>query len=210
MREQNPTYSTNELCDIFGVSRSGLRHHNSDRMSESRIYKIKLTAEIKAIHNDPKLRVYGSPRMTAELNTRGYYCCENTVSKMMNELGIEAHRAKPFKPKTTRVDSKAKFCKNRLENQRANKFGETLVSDITYIRTKEGWLYLAVVMDLFSRAIIGHQTGAAMPAELVTTSLAQGVSDWMLDCRRTTFHSDRGTQYTSKLLRNQLEGLGIT
>ena len=179
-------------------------------MTQSRIYKIKLTAEIKAIHKDPKLKVYGSPRMTAELNARGYFCCENTVAKMMRELGLEAHRAKPFKPKTTQVDKEAKYSSNLLENQKAKHFGETLVSDITYIRTKEGWLYLAVVMDLFSRAIIGHQTGSAMPAEIVTRSLEQGVTDWMLDTRKITFHSDRGSQYTSQKLREQLNTLGIT
>ena len=206
MREKNSSYSISELCEAFEVSRSGLRHYNSETMTKARIYKLKLTAEIKAINNDSKLRVYGSPRMVDELNERGYPCCENTVAKLMKELRLEAHRAKPFKPKTTKVDKAARYNPNKLESQQASRFGEVLVSDITYIRTKEGWLYLAVVMDLFSRAIIGHQTRAAMPAELVTASLAQGVSDWMLDTRSSTFHSDRGTQYTSKLLRKQLAG----
>lgn len=191
------------------MSRSGLRHYNSDRMTRSRLSRIRLAAEIKAVNNDNKLRVYGSPRMTAELNARGYQCSVNTVAKLMRELGIEARRARPFKPRTTKVDLAARYSPNSLENQQASRFGETLVSDITYIRTREGWLYLAVVMDLFSRAVIGHQTGTAMPAEIVTRSLEQGVSDWMLDTRATTFHSDRGSQYTSQKLRGQLESLGI-
>ena len=178
-------------------------------MTQARLTKIQLVAEIKAIHNDQKLRVYGSPRMTSELNDRGFGCCENTVAKLMRELGIEARRAKPFKPKTTKVDHSAKYSANKLKSQQASHFGEVLVSDITYIRTKERWLYLAVVMDLFSRAIIGHQTGSAMPAEIVTRSLEQGVSDWMLKTSETTFHSDRGTQYTSQKLRDQLESLGM-
>ena len=86
-------------------------------------------------------------------------------------------KAKPIKPKTTKVDHAAKHSANKLESQHASRFKETLVADITYIRTKEGWLYLAVVMDLFSRTIIGHQTASAMPAEIVTWSLEQGVSD---------------------------------
>ena len=178
-------------------------------MTQARLTKIKLIAEIKTIHNDKKLRVYGSPRMTSELQDRGFECCENTVAKLMKELGIEARRAKPFKPKTTKVDHSARYCDNKLQSQQASRFGETLVSDITYIRTKEGWLYLAVVMDLFSRAIIGHQTGTAMPAQIVTRSLEQGVSDWRLETKKTTFHSDRGTQYTSKELRDQLESFGM-
>lgn len=209
MRKENPSYSVTELCAAFEVSRSGLQHFNSEPMTQARITKIKLTAEIKAIHSDKKLRVYGSPRMTSELNDRGFKCCENTVANLMRELGIEARRAKPFKPKTTKVDHAAKYSSNKLESQQASAFGETLVSDITYIRTKEGWLYLAVVMDLFSRAVIGHQTGSAMPAEIVTRSLEQGVSDWLLDTSNTTFHSDRGTQYTSQALRDQLATFGM-
>ncbi|MFC4991045.1 IS3 family transposase [Rubritalea tangerina] len=209
MRKINPSYSVSELCAAFGVSRSGFQHYSSDHMTQTRLTKIKLTAEIKAVHNDKNLRVYGSPRMVSELNDRGFNCSENTVAKLMRELGIEARRAKPFKPKTTKVDHAAKYSSNKLESQHASRFGETLVSDITYIRTKEGWLYLAVVMDLFSRTIIGHQTGAAMPAEIVTRSLEQGVLDWMLDTKSSTFHSDRGTQYTSQKLRSQLASLGM-
>lgn len=192
------------------MSRSGFQHYNSDKMTQSRLTKLKLITEIKSIHSDKKLRVYGSPRMTSELHDRGFDCSENTVAKLMREIGIEARRSKPFKPKTTKVDHSAKYSSNKLENQQASRFGETLVSDITYIRTKEGWLYLAVVMDLFSRAIIGHQTGSAMPAEIVTRSLEQGVSDWMLETHLTTFHSDRGTQYTSQKLRDQLESFGMS
>ena len=127
----------------------------------------------------------------------------------MKDLKIEARRAKPFKPKTTKVDHSARYCTNKLKSQKASYFGEVLVSDITYIRTKEGWLYLAVVMDLFSRAVIGHQTGSAMPTEIVTRSLEQGVEEWMLNTTKTTFHSDRGTQYTSQKLRDQLKNLGM-
>ena len=209
MRKTNPDYSITELCQAFDVSRSGYQHYTSDSMTQARLTKIKLIAEIKAIHNDKKLRVYGSPRMTSELNDRGFDCCVNTVAKLMSELEIEAKRAKSFKPKTTKVDHSAKYNSNKLESQKASYFGEVLVSDITYIRTKEGWLYLAVVMDLFSRAIIGHQTGSAMPAEIVTRSLEQGVADWMLNTTQTTFHSDRGTQYTSQKLRDQLQSFGM-
>ncbi len=117
MRNQNPSYSESELCATFGVSRSGYQHFNSEPMTQARIHKIRLTAEIKGINNDKKLRVYGSPRMTSELNDRGFRCCENTVASLMRELGIEARRAKPFKPKTTKVDHAAKYSPNKLESQ---------------------------------------------------------------------------------------------
>lgn len=76
------------------MSRPGLRHYNSDRMTRSRLSRIRLAAEIKAVNNDNKLRVYGSPRMTAELNARGCQCSVNAVAKLMRELGIEARRAR--------------------------------------------------------------------------------------------------------------------
>ena len=100
---------------MFGVSRSGLRHYNSDTMTQSRIRKTKLIAEVKEINNDNKLRVYGSPRITTMLQARGYSCSENTVAKLMSELGIEERRAKPFKPKTTKADHTAKYSPNALD-----------------------------------------------------------------------------------------------
>jgi len=204
-------YSLSELTRIFKVSRSGYRHHISDPMTESRKRNIELIAEIRAIHKDPNLKTYGSPRMTEELKERGYEVCENTVAKLMAENGIVAKGTKAFRPpKTTIADPKAKYSPNLIKGKTPSRFGEILISDITYIRTKEGWLYLAVVIDLYSRAVLGWQVGNRMPASLVTRALEEALRTWQFDPGRTIFHSDRGSQYTSLELRNLLKERRIT
>lgn len=204
MRKQKK-YSLNELCKTFGTSRSGYTHHFSPKMTKLRAWRIRLIAEMKAIHKDKKLKVYGSPRMVQELKDRGFDCSQNTVAKLMKQNGIVAKGAKPFKPpKTTTVDQKAKYSPNRLENQKAKYFGEVLIADITYIPTKEGWLYLSVVIDLFSRAVLGFQTSGAMPATIVTDALDHAVNEWGIPRGLSIFHSDRGSQYSSQLLRERL------
>jgi len=205
LSEKN-SYSINEVCNAFSVSTSGYRHHVSDKMTSQRANQIRLIAEMKAIHNDQKLKSYGSPRMTTELQSRGFDCSENTVAKLMHENSLVAKGAKTFKPpKTTTVDKTAKYSPNKLENQSSNHFGEILIADITYIPTKEGWLYLSVIIDLYSRAVLGYETSGAMPASIVTKALNQAVDTWAIPRGLSTFHSDRGSQYTSKELRKELD-----
>ena len=206
MRKDNPHYSINEVCAAFGVSRSGYNHHTSDKMTQQRANRIRLIAAMKAVQNDPKLRVYGSPRMTDELKAQGFECSENTIAKLMKEHGIHAKGARTFKPpKTTTVDKKAKHKENLLANQHAGHFAEVLVADITYIPTKEGWEFLSVVMDLYSRAILGFETSGTMPASIVTNSLQQAVDNWHLPRGLSIFHSDRGSQYTSNAVNEALK-----
>lgn len=209
--ESDSRYSLSELTQLFGVSPSGYRHHQSDPMTESRKRKIELLAEVKAIHHDPKLQVYGSPRMTKELNARGFEVTENTVAKLMAEHSIVAKGARTFRPpKTTTPDPDAKYSPNLIKGMEPSRFGEVLVSDITYIPTKEGWLYLAVVIDLYSRAVLGWQISNRMPASLVTRSIKEAIRAWRFDPHQTIFHSDRGSQYTSRELRELLDAHGIT
>lgn len=209
--EPGGDYSLSELTQIFSISRSGYRHFMSDPMTENRKRNIELLAEIKAIHKDPKLKVYGSPRMTEELKARGRKVCENTVARLMAENGIVAKGSKGFRPpKTTIADPQAKYSPNLIKDKSPSGFGEILISDITYIRTKEGWLYLAVVIDLYSRTVLGWRVSRRMPSSLVTRSLKEAMTRWPLNSGRTIFHSDRGSQYTSLNLRNLLEDQGMT
>ena len=172
---------------------------------------MKIVSEIKAIHADPKLKVYGSPRMTEELIAKGYNICENTVAKWMQEIGIQAKRNPTFKPpKTTVADPNAKYSPNLIASITPVRFGEILISDITYIRTKEGWMYLAVVIDLYSRMVVGWKLDHRMPTELVTGALKDAVKNWGIDTCNTIFHSDRGSQYTSNEMRTLLKKMKIT
>ena len=110
--------------------------------------------------------------MTSELHDRGWTCSENTVATLMQQHGLVAKGAKTFKPpKTTTVDKSAKYSPNQLDDQKSKHFAEILIADITYIPTKEDWLYLSVVIDLYSRAVLGYQTSGAMLASIVTEAL---------------------------------------
>lgn len=148
-----------------------------------------------------------------EVSSSGFrhHFSENTIAKLMQEHGLVAKGAKTFKaPKTTTVDKSAKYSPNRLKDQTANYFGEVLIADITYIPTKEDWLYLSVVIDLHSRAVLGYQTSGAMPASIVTKALQNAVNDWSIPRGLSIFHSERGCQYTSNELRKELKRYDFT
>ena len=194
-----------QLCQKLRLQSSHPSRHGQNGQLAERA-RIRLVAEMKSIHNDPKLKAYGSPRMTSELHDRGWTCSENTVATLMQQHGLVAKGAKTFKPpKTTTVDKSAKYSPNQLDDQKSKHFAEVLIADITYIPTKEGWLYLSVVIDLYSRAVLGYQTSGAMPASIVTEALQKAINQWSIPRGLSIFHSDRGSQYSSHLLRNQLK-----
>ena len=204
-------YSEYELTKVLTVSRSSYRKHLASLQRTPKLSKTQLLAEVKRINSDPKLKTYGSPRMTVELQRRGFQVSENTVAKLMKEHGIVSKRKYAFKPpKTTVVDKQARYCENLIKNTEPTRFGEQLVADITYIPTKEGWLYLSVVIDLYTRLVVGWETSGAMPATLVTQSLDNATTKWNIETRKAIFHSDRGCQYTSNLVRSWLRNRGVT
>jgi len=201
MREN---YSITELCDALGVSRSGyhaaVRRPVSRREEENR----KLLNAMNLIHHHRHTRAYGSPRMTHELHANGHVCSENRVARLMRAEGIRARARRPFRPKTTRPDHAAHPSPNLLAQAGPPTApGTQLVSDITYIPTKEGWLYLVIVLDLFSRSILGWKLAPSMDASLVTGALRRALASGLITAD-AIFHSDRGCQYTAGVTRAQL------
>ena len=146
-----------EMCDAFGVSRSGYYLSKKSSPSERELENARIADEIRSIHAHRHLRAYGSPRVARELRDRGFESVsENRVARIMAENDLRARFGKPFRPKTTQVDKTHRFSPNLVSSARCPESpGEILVSDITYVGTKEGWLYLAVVIDLCSRAVLG-------------------------------------------------------
>ena len=148
--------------------------------------------------------------MTQELNALGYKVSENTVAKLMKENAIESKRKWSYKPpKTTTTDKNAKYNDNLIKENPATQFGEQLVADITYIPTKKGWLYLSVIIDLYTRVVVGWETSERMAATLVRDTLENATGKWSINTRETIFHSDRGSQYTSHLVRKWLWQRGV-
>ena len=161
----------------------------------------RLLAEIKQVHAHRHLNAYGSPRMTGELNDRGLACSENRVARLMRQAGIRVRPRRGFVPKTTQPDHAASPSPNHLaEAGPAQRPGEQLVSDITYVPTMEGWLYLSIVLDVFTRKIVGWHLGVSLHARGMIAAIANALRGHCI-VADAIFHSDRGCQYTSAALR---------
>jgi putative transposase len=153
--------------------------------------------------------VYGRAKITAELKDEGFDCGERKVGRLMRAAGLRGCPVRRFKV-TTQSDPRHPVAKNLLRQDfRANRPNERWAADITYISTHRGWLYLAVVMDLYSRRIVGWSMDHWISRHLVLDALKMAV-----DQRRPggglIHHSDRGSQYTSDDFREALERHGIT
>ena len=167
-----------------------------------------LLVEIRAIHAEFKAR-YGSPRVHAELEARGHGCCVNTVAKVMRDHDIRAKTARKFR-QTTDSNHDLPVADNLLDRQFDPEApNESWVADITYIPTREGWLYLAAVEDLYSRRVVGWSMADHLESCLVVDALALAV-ERRLPGEGLLAHSDRGSQYASDHYQRLLARHGIT
>lgn len=156
----------------------------------------RLTAKMEQIFKQSR-QCYGSPRMTAALRRQGYACSENKVARLMREAGLVARKRKKRRPEYT-AEPAGQVVENLLDQKfEAERINQKWVSDITYIRTREGWLYLAGILDLYSRSLVGWSMSEQGDAQLVCSALEMA----LLQRRPTNlilYHSDQGCQYTSK------------
>ncbi len=210
VEERRAEYPVAVQCRVLGVSRAGYYAWRTRAPSDTARRRDHLTATIRAIHDESHKDTYGSPRMARELIVRGVACCVNTVAKVMTEAGIRA-KSKRRSVRTTDSRHRLPVSANVLARDfTASKANQKWVMDLTYIPTHEGWLFLALVVDLFSRRIVGWAMDATMTSRLVVDALAMAVS------RRgpvagVIAHSDRGSQYASdhfqaELRRHQMVG----
>jgi transposase InsO family protein len=189
------------------VSESGYHAWAARTPSAGERRRAELVAAIEGIHAEVKGR-YGSPRMTAELTARGHTCSENTVARLMREHGIRA-KAPRRSARTTDSRHGLPVADNVLDRDFAPAGPDAAWSaDITYIPTADGWLYLAVVEDLFSRRIVGWSMGGAMTSRLVVDALEMAIRQ-RLPGGGLVAHSDRGSQYASDHYRRLLDRHGI-
>ena len=203
------TFHLTELCKALGVSRSGYHAARTRLPGPRKTSSRQLLDQMTAIHADRHTRCYGSPRMTRELHSLGLACSENRAARLMRVAGLRARPRKPFRPKTTRPDHAAHPSPNLLAQAAPPQApGTHLVSDITYIPTGEGWLYLAVVIDLFSRSILGWKLSDSLHTEVVTGALRRAL-DTGLVAADALFHSDRGCQYSAILTPQLLARHGL-
>lgn len=177
-----------------------------DKGKRSQENKI-LLEKIREVFIESKER-YGSPRITAELRRYGISCNKKRIARLMNKYGIEAKIFRKYR-NTTNSDHKKEKSQNILgrefKRQRRN---EVWTGDITYIRTQEGWLYLAAVMDIYSRKVIGWQLDKNLNSDLVERALENALMDRNVESG-IIFHSDQGIQYASESFRKILRDNGF-
>jgi len=206
--EYDHEYSIRLLCKTLEVSESGYYAWCKRPASEQEREDARLSAEIQQIFQDAR-KLYGSPRIHAVLKERGILCGRKRVVRLMQALGISALPACRSKPKTTTSDPSARFAPNVLNRDFTSVIPDAKwVTDSTAIWTDEGWLYLAVVLDLFSRRIVGWAMAATENEELVELALRMALA------RRQPpsgllHHSDRGSEYTSNDYQALLAREGI-
>jgi transposase InsO family protein len=197
------------LCETLEVSPAGYYAWRQRPRSARERRRDALLVEVRAIHAEAKAR-YGSPRIHAELAARGHGCCVNTVAKLMREAGIAAKTARKFRCATTDSDHDLPVAENllgrRFDPAAAN---ESWVADVTYVPTREGWLYLAAVEDLYSRRVVGWALAEHLGSRLVVDALELAVQR-RLPGEGLSAHSDRGSQYASAHYQLLLARHGIT
>jgi putative transposase len=198
-----------ELCQALEVAESGYYAwcKNGGLSGHAKRDKA-LSEQILEIHKRSKGR-YGAPRIHKKLVAQGENCSLKRVARLIRELGIRGKGKKKFKPNTTDSKHNLPIAPNLLEqNFQCNAPDQIYTADITYIPTLEGWLYLAVVIDLFSRKVIGWAMDEQMPRHLVMKALTMAY--W----RRkpplgVIHHSDRGSQYASHDFQALLKSYGM-
>jgi transposase InsO family protein len=201
-------FAVRDLCQVLGVCRSGYyawrRGRETDREMANRV----LVEQIEAVYAAKKGN-YGSPRITQELQQRGQRCNHKRVERLMRQAGLKGRTGKRRRVCTTDSRHDQPVAPNLLLGRSApERPDEVWVADITYIPTAQGWLFLAAVMDLYSRHILGWSVWESLEAGGAAQALARALVK-RGHPRGVIHHSDRGIQYASQAYRQQLARAGL-
>jgi putative transposase len=208
IQEHRSRFRVEKMCRVLGIARSGYyawkRREKSIRQKENE----QLLDTVKHVYFLNR-QVYGSPRITAALHARGIRCGKNRIARLMRRNDIKAKTVKRYRV-TTKSKHRFPVAPNIVNRDfTAPAADRVWVSDITYIGTREGWLYLAVILDVFSRHVVGWAMSERLYDDLTVNALRQA-----LVRRRPLpgliFHSDRGSQYASGRFRQWLKSYKIT
>jgi transposase InsO family protein len=198
------------MCDVLQVSRSGFYAWRKRPASDRIQHHAELISEMKQIHSERHKDVYGSPRMHQELIDRGFEICEATVAKLMRNEGLAASTHRRFRVRTTDSNHRLPVAENTVDREfERHQPNEVWVSDLTYIPTKSGWLYLVVIIDLYSRKVVGWSMDVEMTTDVFLSALQMALGR-RGEVSGLTHHSDRGSQYCSHafqlaLRRNRID-----
>jgi putative transposase len=204
--QQSTGYSVRRICQTLQVPRSS--HYHAADPPPSELNDAELTVRIKTIFYEHKRR-YGYRRIVKDLTDQGHTCAPARVRRLMKQNGLIAIQPKSYKPQTSdgRADAPSpNLIKDELPPDKIN---QIWVGDITYIDCGEKWLYLAIVMDLYSRRVVGWSIADHLRSSLVEEALRKAIKTRQCP-RGLIFHSDRGSQYGSKSFRAILKQASIS
>jgi transposase InsO family protein len=205
MERYGSGFAVKKMSEVLGVSRSG--YYVSGVAGPRARENERLRALIRQVWLKSR-ELYGSPRITVELRFQGVRCGKNRVARLMREAGIRSQTRKAFRV-TTKASSGLVEAVDLVQRRfQAARPGQVWVSDITYIRTRDGWLYLAAVLDLYNREVVGWSLERQVNEELVLTALNQALVR-QRPGRGLILHADRGGQYRGQQMRRLLASHGI-
>jgi len=200
IRDQQDLMSVKHMCTVLQVSRSAYYSWQQATISTRDTQNQELVKRIAEIHQQSH-RTYGSPRIWHALRQQGIRCSRNRIARLMHIHGIRAKMIRRFKV-TTHSRSTQVVAPDLVQRQfMIHQPNRVWTSDITYIWTREGWAYLAVVLDLCSRMIVGWEVSPRLTASLVTKAVERALF-WRNPTENLILHSDRGSQYASTELRS--------
>ena len=207
IRDNKAHYPVLHLCELLGVQPGSYYAWCKRPMCQRAQDNVSLDVHIQAVFGEHKSR-YGSPRITAELQEQGKSCGENRVAARMRLLGLHAKAKRKYKA-TTQSNHNLPVAPNVLAQRfEAEGPNQKWVSDITYVWTDDGWLYLAVVMDLYSRLVVGYALSQRIDRALVIAALHMALFRRKFP-RGVIVHSDRGSQYCSADYQTLLKEHGL-
>jgi len=201
-------YPLRMLCRLLGVSVSGFYDHCRRQHTPRPDPDADVRSDLRTIYEGSR-RTYGRPRMVKALRTRAHSVGPKRVARLMREEGLRGRVKGRFKPRTTDSRHGHPIAANVLDRRFAvDAAVPAWVGDITYIATREGWLYLATVIDVRTRQVLGYSLSERMPDDLVQQAFLNAVTAAPTK-RGTLFHSDRGSQYASAAFRRTLTACGF-
>jgi putative transposase len=205
--DHRDAFPVRRMCNELNVSPSGYYAWCKRPPSAREMANQELYAKIKAVYDDNH-GVYGSPRIYRELKDQGIACSENRIARLMRLRGLRAKQAKRFRS-TTKRNPAHPVAPNLLKRDFvAERPNQKWLSDITYIPTQEGWLYLAAVLDLYTRRIVGWAMSDRITSDLTISALKMALRQYQ-PTSGLLHHSDQGSQYTNRNYQALLKNHGI-
>ena len=202
-------YPIRMMCRVLRVSPSGYYRWCKEPQSQRAQQDQQLLGQIQMVHEQSR-HIYGSPKIQQALRQAGVRCGRNRVMRLMRQAGLTSKRPRCF-TRTTQRNPQHRYAPNQLQQHFATTTpNQVWLSDITFIATAEGWLYLATVLDLYSRRIIGWAMAAHMTDALTSQALQMALRKRRPQAHTLLLHSDRGSQYTSAAFQKLLADHHIT